>query len=416
MSAAFLILTTLLAGSGPVFGQVDAALLHEAVSQTEAIRRAGADWPIHETRFFRIHHQPALLPAEVACTELDRFTAETAVKVGHSAATIAELEAAKLDYYLCDDVTVQELTGHPTKGMADLRGRAVISSHFPHFHELAHLLVDMTFAETPAQTLPVVQEGLACLLGGRWGRSPEVVLYTGWVNDHFGMGSLEDVLTQEAWNRFGGGVDVAYPLGTALCEAVRREAGLPGVMELNRRVAGSAGKVARLSDLDIRGLIAQICGGDRGQDLAMALGRVMADQKRCGILPGGEWRQTGPATSLETGSATAQVRKHKGGWIWKIRALDYPIFVLAEAGSGAARSPLFTEHLPGHTYHGERWGLRISPETVSFYDFGTNQLVGLWVAGFTEEPGGLDSPDGALIFRLAPGILPSGKPGRIVSP
>ncbi len=222
----------------------DAAILAEARRQTERIGAGGADWPVIETRFFRIHHQPEVVPSAVAMAELDRFTAATAGKVGFSTEDLADLESTRLDYYLCDDATVQRLTGYPTKGMADLRGRAVISSHFPHFHELAHLLVDMTFEETPLQTLPVVQEGLACLLGGRWGRSPEVVLYTGWVNDHFGMGSLDEVLTQEAWNSFGGGADVAYPLGALLCETVRREAGWAGVMELNRKVAGSAESTA----------------------------------------------------------------------------------------------------------------------------------------------------------------------------
>jgi hypothetical protein len=296
--------------------------------------------------------------------------------------------------------------------MADLRGRAVISSPYPHFHELAHLLVDMTFTETPAQTLPVVQEGLACLLGGRWGRSPQVVLYTGWVNDHFGMGTLADVLTQEAWNGFGGGSDVAYPLGALLCEAVRRQAGWAGVMELNRRVAGSAEKVAGLDEKTIRGHINRICGWTENDDsLEKAMAQVMAENKRCGILPGGPWPGAGVAIAPAAFFATGEE-----GPIFKVEASACPLFVLSQADPGSSASTLFQEHLPANTYRGQRWGLRVSPETISLYDFATNQLLGLWVAGFTDEPDACAGPRETLVFRLEGSTLPPGAPRSIATP
>ena len=407
-----LTLSLLLTGACLAYGQTDAGLLQEATRQTDAIRQAGHAWPIVETRFFCIHHQPEIIPSKIARAELDRFTAETALKVGLAEAAIENLEARKLDYYLCDDKTVQAATGHPTKGMADLRGRAVISSHFPHFHELAHLLVDMTFAETPAQTLPVVQEGLACLLGGRWGRSPRVVLYTGWVNDHFGMGTLADVLTQEAWNGFGGGPDVAYPLGALLCETVRRQAGWTGVMELNRKMAGSAEKVAGLDDEAIYGHIYRICGWTENDgSLEKAMAQAMAENKRCGILPGGSWQGAGLAIAPAAFFAAGEE-----GPIFKVEASACPLFVLSRANPGSSASTLFQEHLPGHTYRGQRWGLRVSPEAISLYDFATNQLLGLWVAGFSEEPDACASSDGTLVFRLEESSVPPGAPGSIATP
>ncbi len=36
-------------------------------------------------------------------------------------------------------------------------------------------------------------DSIACLIGGRWGRAPATILYSGWVHHNFGMGELASV-------------------------------------------------------------------------------------------------------------------------------------------------------------------------------------------------------------------------------
>lgn len=363
----------------------------EARKQTRNIREGGASWDILETEFFRIRFEPGQRPDAVACLELDRFVAETQIKLGVVPRATDALRAIKLDYYLCSDAMVQKLTGYLTKGMADLSGRAVISSHFPHFHELAHLLVDLQMDESVTQTLPIVQEGLACLLGGRWGRSPEVVLYSGWVHHSLGMGTLNEVLTHEDYYHFSQGADVAYPLGTALCEVVRQEAGWAGVMDLYNRVSGSIEYVQGLSQDVIFQHIAAICLWPESgvpERLAEAVEQVLSRNKRCGIIPVNEQLQPEPARLVHARGDGLSWLKVEEGLVMEFRADKYPVYVLGPAGQQADPvSSHFREHHPQQPYRGQRYGLKISPEEVALYDYATNQLLATWVAGFTGELG-----------------------------
>ncbi|MFT5783778.1 MAG: hypothetical protein ACI9JE_001100, partial [Candidatus Krumholzibacteriia bacterium] len=264
----------------------DLALKKEAQRQTFSIQTGGSDWPILETQFFTIHHQSPNPPSPAACLELDNYVARLMQTLSMTEAYQSDLRKHKLSYYLCDDKTVTELTGYTTKGMADLNGHAVISSHFPHFHEVAHLLVNQSLADPPAQTLPLIQEGLACLLGGRWGRAPATVLYSGWVHHKFEMGQIDNVLSKSDFYTCAGGTDVAYPLGTILCEAIRRRVGWTGLMELYSRMSGSVEEVNSFEADDVITAIADVCGWPADtQALNREIDQLWAEYRRCGIAP-----------------------------------------------------------------------------------------------------------------------------------
>jgi len=120
----------LVLGPSWVWSDPEGDLIREAHRQTEAIRKGGQDWPILETEFFRIRYQPGLKPDPVAGSELDRFMGNILEKLDGTGRLETETRTFLIDYYLCDDSTVQRLTGHATKGMADLAGRA--PTHLPH--------------------------------------------------------------------------------------------------------------------------------------------------------------------------------------------------------------------------------------------------------------------------------------------
>ena len=387
------------------FADPELDLAVEARRQTESIQNGGKDWPVQATEFFRIRYQPGMKPDPVACQDLDRFVTATLGKLEAGAKEVDALRKARLDYYLCSDAMVQKLTGYSTKGMADLAGRAVISSHFPHFHELAHLLVDLQVDESVIQTLPVVQEGIACLLGGRWGRSPEVVLYSGWVHSTFGMGELNEVLTYEAYYQFTQGADVAYPLGTALCELVRREAGWPGVVELNRKVSGSLKYVQSLSEKIIYRHIGEICQWPEAgvkKRLEKEMTHLQAGYRRCGIHPVEGMPATDPMGSSTHNETHLTWWEVDGGRVIRVQAEQYPVFVLGPPNQHSQpTSSYFHEHLPRQEYQGQRYGLKVSPEEVALYDYATNQLLATWVAGFTEEMGACGDSENGVEFGIA---------------
>lgn len=88
---------------------------------------------------------------------------------------LADLERAKLAYLVATPSEVECLAGAPTVGVANLQHDVVITSHPCHAHELAHLVVNAWLRELPLFTLPLLQEGAATHLGGRWGRHPHVL-------------------------------------------------------------------------------------------------------------------------------------------------------------------------------------------------------------------------------------------------
>ena len=321
-----------------------------------------------------------------------------------SGETLETLRHNKLAYYLCDDSTIEKLTGYPTKGMADLSGRAVISSHFPHFHELAHLLVYLLQDQKPAQTLPLVQEGLACLLGGRWGRAPGTVLYTGWVHQSFGMGELKEALTQDGFYSMNGGADVAYPLGTVLCELVRREAGWNGVLELNNRVSGHLAFVSALSADDVALQITEICGwdtDDAAHELNQRISNLWPEFRRSGIFPAGTFLLGDADQEVSNSSDKAEIWHHESSQIVKVSASSFPVFLLSEKlDYDQASSSLFAEHLPNEAYLGQRYGLRCDAENIALYDYSANQLLATWVASFTDEMEKCGTNESGLYFEV----------------
>ncbi len=381
----------------------DTALMQAARRQTESIQRGGAHWPILTTEFFRIHYQPGGIPDSIACREMDVFVDQILTKLDPSGARVGELREQKMSYYLCDDDTVEKLTGYSTKGMADLSGRAVISSHFPHFHELAHLLVHITRQEPPLQTHPLLQEGIACLLGGRWGRAPATILYTSWVHRSFGMGKLDEIMTRDDFFTFQGGPDVAYPLGAMLCEVVRHEAGWPGLMALYENLSGSAEFVTSLTAEEVMGSVAAVCGwplheGRHRLDEAMDL--AWPDYRQCGIAPGIPLPVEELVQVITLDGGEVRVRRRGERFMVQVKAEFFPVYLLSPATGREASSSLFADHLPDETYQGQRYGLRCSPNNIAWYDFATNQLLATWVSDFTDEHEACDDQNNGLVFEI----------------
>ncbi len=391
------------------------ALQIKADNQTESIRNGGSQWPVVETEFFIIHHQANLAPDMVACQKLDSFVRYVLKKIqpDHS---LELFRKQKMAYYFCDDATVEKLTGYPTRGMADMTGNAIISSHFPHFHELAHLLVYNSMTNKPAQTLPVVQEGLACLLGGRWGRSSQAILYTGWVHHSFDMGQWEDVLTQDDFYTFSGGADITYPLGAMICELVRREAGWAAVRELNERMSGSVEYVSSLTAMDVASVVADVCGwpsADAVVTINKTMENIWPEYRRCGVAPikemplgHGRIVESEIEASAEiwkrivAGKLSPAVLEQNGTYI-RVVASEFPVYLLSKKNPHKrAASSLFLEHLPSEKYEGQRYGLRCDPGNIALYDFASNELVATWVASFTDEDAACGTSIDGLFFQL----------------
>lgn len=353
-----------------------------------AVRR----WPLLETRYFRIRH-PAGHPVDQgACDLLDAFVEETVARLGGEA---ADFSATPMPYVVADATAVEDLTGHPTVGMVDVAGGTVISSHFPHFHEASHLLAGRLWPDLSVHVLPVFQEGLACLLGGRWGRSPAVVLHQGWVQLDWGTIAPADILTAEGFHGAAGGPAAAYAVAALICDAIVADGGWEALGRLYREFSGPA---AGASAAEVAAAAARACGWG-GKDPLAGLDEAVRARaalwRRCGVAPD-PLSAGGPGTGIEI---------QPGSWRVHVTTGAYPAALLWGEPTGdptARSSSVFREQLPDRIWLGRRWGLVCRPTSVSLYDFTANRLTGVWVGDFTGEPP-LDAGAGAgLRFVLEP--------------
>ena len=140
------------------------------------------DWPVQESRYFRLHVHPSVADfvSAPAMAQFDHFVEAVADTLGLTRADIALIADKKIEYFYCnDDSTVLSITGQFTKGVLDQSSNDIISSSFPHHHEVVHLLTNIKLKSLPQYTLPVVREGLAVRFGGRWGKGPAALLDLG---------------------------------------------------------------------------------------------------------------------------------------------------------------------------------------------------------------------------------------------
>ena len=381
---------------------------------------AGRSWSEHTTDYCRLYVQRDGLLNDIALAELDRFVAETVRCQGAGDDRLAELRRVKIPYYLADEATVAELTGYPTKGMADLAAGAVISSHFPHFHELAHLLVNWALKEVPLYTLPWLQEGVACRLGGRWGRSPEVILYMGRVNLDLAMVTPAEVLTWSGFRQAPAGPDATYGAGALLCDLVVSEAGWPALLDLYRAQSGDLAAVSGWTDHRVADAVGRACGWTGPTTVPALIDSVVRHserRRRCGIVPGPPVDASSAAVVTEADGvhirrAGSVLEVAVAGETWPVVLVldDRPPDHRQRPAQGA--STLFQEYLPDTDWRGERWGLVCHRRSVGFYDFGTNRLMGTWVADFSGEILPADE-SGRLVFTLAG---PDPRPGGPIWP
>ncbi|MEK7775122.1 MAG: hypothetical protein AAB305_04480, partial [Candidatus Zixiibacteriota bacterium] len=132
------------------------------------------DYKTISSKYFRVHFASEskgyLHPA--ALSEADNFVDRMVDSLHIGAEGRSLLELKKIDYfYVASDSIVKLIVGFQVQGTYDLASDDIISSTFPHYHELTHFLVNYSLKSLPLYTLPVFREGIAVTYGGRWGKA-----------------------------------------------------------------------------------------------------------------------------------------------------------------------------------------------------------------------------------------------------
>ena len=368
------------------------------------------EWPIIETKYFRVHYAPILEhylnPALLDAT--DHFVEVMADSLDIDKDVLKSIADKKIEYFYCDtDSTVKEITGHLTKGMLDLGSNDIISANFPHFHELTHLLVNIKLQHLPLYTLPVLREGIAVRYGGRWGKQATALLDLGVYLYQEQMIQLDSILTYNDFMQ-GSGADLSYPVAGLFVTYLMDRLGDNKFFELYRVASGNYEQVSRLSVDDIHDMLVSSTGNKDWLDLTLDfndyLKKHMAERasaepgapdKGKVVIENGDYRVVQDKDWIAFEFTDKRPDPAKGN-------LVFGHINLPDSG----RSMLFDEQYRGELpYEGYRFGVRFDQYEAGLYDYVTNQLVAKYIWGITPSPDYFNQDKNTVMIRFRKNLM-----------
>ncbi len=346
------------------------------------------DWPVMETKYFRLHYHPdreAYLNP-VILSEADKFIETTAKTLSLSNSDLAMIEEKKIEYYYCpDDKTVEDISGFKVKGFFDLPTNDVISSFFPHFHEISHLLINFRLRNLPLYTLPIMREGFAVYLGGRWGKSVDALNYLGSFLYDQKFIELDSITTMERFEKHAT-ADMAYPVVGMFSAYVIDQIGIEKYLDLYRKLSGSYDSLFFMNHNDVEKIFTEALSkadwmlireefgnyvnkiGNINTPFKPGIdknGKLIFENNQIKVTEKDDWlsfRITGLSDSIPDGTFL---------FGWDNALID-------------AKSVLFEEQQGSNlTMDGFRFGVVFDMNEAGLYDYATNQLLGKYIYGLT---------------------------------
>lgn len=344
------------------------------------------EWPVMESRYFRIHYEPTreayLHP--VALEEADRYIEAAADSLDLSNEALALIGEKKIEYFFCDsDSTVEAITGFRVKGTLDLASNDVISAFFPHNHEVTHLLINLKLQEQALYVQPIVREGLAVYLGGRWGKGPAPLIYLGGFLHGEQLVEVDSIVTMDRFERHAG-ADMSYPVAGLFTAFLLERMGMDNFLELYQALSGTFEEVSGMTAPGVKRTIFEAAGA-RSWDELMAdvdayIEKYNSQQSVFG--PGRAGR--GRTLVDENGVRVSEYRRWVSVAVSSQSELPAGNIVFGyDDRLVGVRSLLFEEQYGGKTLAGYRWGIRFDGNEAGLYDYGSNQLIGKYIFGIT---------------------------------
>ncbi|NQS97809.1 MAG: hypothetical protein HQ591_05090 [candidate division Zixibacteria bacterium] len=360
-------------------------------------------WKRTQCNYANIIYQDSSLVNEYAVEELDRFIESMGERLGISRKRMELLAREKIDYILCGEAEMEEITGYPAQGMANLQFDAVVSRHLPHYHELVHLMVNFALEELPLYTLPCLQEGTAVNFGGRWGKSPEVIFQIGHFALENGFFQLEDILTYQGFHKKVGNPDFSYPLSGILVRFLVKEIGIERFKRLYLKMSGTAVEAQGFPLEEVKSAVME-ASGLSWAEIEANFTEYWKRFRYSGIIPGKTESSGQFVVELHSGKMHARIFDSDDYYYVEIMAeMDDPaggILLNDEfcPANDNYRSRIFREQFGNLEYEGERFGIVFSGEEAGVYDYYTNTLIAKYMSSF--------SPcDDYRVLMRAPGTL-----------
>ncbi|MDF1544097.1 MAG: hypothetical protein P1R58_03225 [bacterium] len=376
-----------------------------------------SEWPVIESKYLRVHYHPSLESSlhSVILDEADKYVEMICDSLQMDQESMKLLGERKMEYFYCQNETmVEKITGFHIKGTVDLGSNDIISSFFPHYHEMVHLLVNIKLRKLPMYTVPLFREGIAVQLAGRWGKMSGALLELGSFVLQHEIIDLDSILTMSGFEE-NATSDIVYPVAGLISSYLIDEIGMEKYMNLYWAASWSFESIDALSEEQVRKL------------LITALGLETWDDFREGLAAYGEKRTTEYADMLpgaiEKGKRIVENEKMTiradGTWI-SFECSAPPgtpvagnvLFDEVEGLTGS-KSELFEEQyqseIPFESY---RFGVRYDQNEAGLYDYATNHLVAKYIWGISPSELYFDSTANQVSFKVRKKLLDQKLPSQ----
>lgn len=417
---------------------------------TSPYAKVARGWTEREGRYFRLHASKLRSVNAQALQALDDGIQHMLDRLATPEQARLRLERIKIEYFLCDtNAELRSLGARPGASGYRLAGERVVSRQPVDLNAASRVVSHLAFKDTPPYAVAVLEEGLAATLGG-WGGTARGVLQQRGANLAAEKSAdLAAVLDPAAMRRMA--PETAVALSTVWADGLLRTLGPQKYAALARSLSGTETQLATIDGARVRSDI-ETATGKRGPAL-----EAWAQSAAAGVTPplaGGckkvpvesstkqallRWRDAKEQWALEgfaegeeyvlvlgpyagpipawaqhmiDSLATARGEKPKPQPPRPRPAGDPPqLTVLIReriaADGDAYESPLFQQQFAKRNYAGELFGLFISPDGASMYDYRRDVLCGETSKNARPgEPAYYDEKSGRLCFRMRRDLLP----------
>ena len=333
------------------------------------------DWQVLETEYFRIHVHPDVqkFTNSVNLEEADRFVERMIDSLELGDYDIQHLQSVKIEYFYCNsDKTVKTITGRRTKGLYDKASSDIISSFFPHYHEIVHLLTDYKMRSLPLFVHPLFEEGLAVYMGGRWGKSTAALSQLGIFLYKEGITPLDSLLSYSSF-KSNAESDLAYPLAGMFTRFLVERIGHTRYRALYRKMSGSFDQVSSMPVDSVKARVLRALNISDWDKFAKVFDKVKETD---------DWL----IFEIDTDKAGST----KGS-----------LFFGQDEELNGAVSIMFSEHFPEReSWDGYRYAVRFDLNEAGIYDYATSYLLGKIINSLAPSPEYYNEENHILAFRF----------------
>ncbi len=360
------------------------------------------NWNSIQTDYANILFSDSTLINTYALNKVDQYIKKIGDLLKIPPDKMKKLEENKIDYFICNKEEMILLTDYDANGISNLQFDAIISLHLPHPHELVHLLINYSLEELPLCTLPVLQEGLAVALGGRWGKSPEVVMQLSPIIISENICKLDDLLSSAGFNKIM--PDISYPVSGVFSNMLITNYGIDCYKKIYMLLSGSSDKIASLINIEIINIIEQTCDAD-WRTINSEYFNYLKQFEFNNLKPGTSG--SGELISKLSGECTSIIVNETDDTYEFIVQSDIVapvglilINIQRQPFSATYRSNLFSEQFPNYEYSGYKYGIKFDVNEVGLYNYLTNSLEAKYVAAFSPDENYWDEKSSTIRYNL----------------